>query len=810
MMNMKRNILWLGMLAMVLTFTMTVTACDDGSGSGGGGGIPSALVGKWYSKADPDTLMFEITSAGKITLNSANSDTLDLTVSGNTGELKSGSTVVGTFDYSISNGELSITNATGVMIPFTYLSPLIKKGGSTPGGDDGGEPVTPGGDTYTVTFSANGATSGTAPTAMTVTPGQDITLPGAGSLAKNGSSFGGWNVNSAGTGTTYQSGDYYTPSGNVTLYAKWNGGGQTNYTVTFNANGATSGTAPTAMTVTPGYDITLPGANSLAKTGSFFNGWSTSTAGTGTAYQPGDSFTPAGNVTLYAKWNVGAPNTFTVIFDLNGISGPEVPASRTVQPGGSITLLAIESQSAYVTFTGWNTAANGSGTNYAAYASYTPAGASAFITLYAQWDIVSINSLTSFAAKLAWLEEAAQSNTSYILEVDADEDVYPQQSLNLYNRTNTTITLRGVGANRTISGCYLGASAGVTLVLDSNITIAENGVSASGGSLIMNAGSAITGGSGVYVGENGTFTMNGGTISDGQSTGYGGGVYVFGGTFTMNDGTISDNRVGYTWTCYGGGVYVEEGTFIMNGGTISGNTVNATAYALGGGVYVSENAIFTMKGGTITENTVDSGNSFGGGVYVDGTFTMSGGTISSNTAPSSGGGVHVSDGTFTMSGTAKISGNTAATTTSIYYINGGGGVHVSDGTFTMNGGEISGNTSALYGGGVNLEGGTFTMRGGIISGNIARENGGGLSIDTWEGSFTKTGGTITGYLGDTANGNAVRDSSGNIVSGKGHAVYASYPGSGIIKRKEITAGSGDNLSFNCSETGNTFSGAWDY
>jgi len=32
MMNMKRNVFWLGMLAMVLTFGMTVVGCDDGSG----------------------------------------------------------------------------------------------------------------------------------------------------------------------------------------------------------------------------------------------------------------------------------------------------------------------------------------------------------------------------------------------------------------------------------------------------------------------------------------------------------------------------------------------------------------------------------------------------------------------------------------------------------------------------------------------------------------------------------------------------------------------------------------------------------
>jgi autotransporter-associated beta strand protein len=45
-------------------------------------------------------------------------------------------------------------------------------------------------------------------------------------------------------------------------------------------------------------------------------------------------------------------------------------------------------------------------------------------------------------------------------------------------------------------------------------------------------------------------------------------VFVSGnGTFMMNGGEISGNT-----SSYGGGVYVNDGTFTMNGGEISGNT----------------------------------------------------------------------------------------------------------------------------------------------------------------------------------------------------------------------------------------------
>ena len=48
-------------------------------------------------------------------------------------------------------------------------------------------------------------------------------------------------------------------------------------------------------------------------------------------------------------------------------------------------------------------------------------------------------------------------------------------------------------------------------------------------------------------------------------------------------------------------------------------------------------------------------------------------------------------------------------------------ININSGTFRMNGGEISGNTSSLYGGGVYVSGGTFTKTatGGVIYGNYA-------------------------------------------------------------------------------------------
>ncbi len=48
-----------------------------------------------------------------------------------------------------------------------------------------------------------------------------ITLPAASAVSRQYYTFGGWNTNSAGTGTNYNAGASYTPSSSSTLYAKW-------------------------------------------------------------------------------------------------------------------------------------------------------------------------------------------------------------------------------------------------------------------------------------------------------------------------------------------------------------------------------------------------------------------------------------------------------------------------------------------------------------------------------------------------------------------------------------------------------------
>jgi uncharacterized repeat protein (TIGR02543 family) len=141
--------------------------------------------------------------------------------------------------------------------------------------------------------------------------------------------------------------------------------------VTFNSNGGSGSMSnqvanvPTALTT-----------NSFTRTGYSFNNWNTAANGSGTSYANGATYSFSADVTLYAQWTA-LPN-HTVTFNSHGGSG-----SMSNQIANVPTALVLNSftRSGY-TFSGWNTAANGSGTFYANGSVYSFA---ADITLYAQW-----------------------------------------------------------------------------------------------------------------------------------------------------------------------------------------------------------------------------------------------------------------------------------------------------------------------------------------------------------------------------------------------------------------------------------------
>jgi len=378
------------------------------------------------------------------------------------------------------------------------------------------------------------------------------------------------------------------------------------YTVSFDANKG-SGTAPSPIPAKSGESIRLPNAGDLSRTKYTFGCWNTNASGTGTNYSAGEEFTvPTRDVTLYAKWEAAGSSAVSVtgvsldkpslslkvdeVYTLTATVSPSNATNKSVNWASSNPSVATVSTSGTVTAKSAGSAkitvstVDGNETD-----SCTVAVSSG-----------GIDSISGLANKLAWLESNAQSGGNYTIEVSANESIGPQM-IYYSGKNNITITLKGIGSNRTISLSSNGSMfkvrsdvySGLTLVLDNNITLQgrNNNTSSlimvyAGGMLKMNSGSTVMGNNSesdgsMNVGNGGIFIMNGGTIS-GNSAKDGGGVYVYyNGTFTMNNGNISGNSADR-----GGGVHVVDGgTFTMNGGTIDGNT----AKTRGGGVYYRGN-----------------------------------------------------------------------------------------------------------------------------------------------------------------------------------------------------------------------------
>lgn len=77
--------------------------------------------------------------------------------------------------------------------------------------------------TYTVSYNANTADSGTPPAAQTKTHGVDLALASnTGNLVKDGFVFDGWNTAADGSGTAFAEGATINLNADTTLYANWN------------------------------------------------------------------------------------------------------------------------------------------------------------------------------------------------------------------------------------------------------------------------------------------------------------------------------------------------------------------------------------------------------------------------------------------------------------------------------------------------------------------------------------------------------------------------------------------------------------
>ncbi len=229
---------------------------------------------------------------------------------------------------------------------------------------------------YTVAFVANG---GTGSMESDTTTGSTYLTPEC-EFTRTNYTFDGWALNSA-SGTKYGVGATISDiSANITLFATWreNSVPQTNYTVTFNANG---GSGSMASATTTGSTYTTPSCT-FTYAGHTFSKWAVNSP-SGTKYDAESTiYGITANITLYAIWETVVTN-YTVSFNANGGSGSMANKTTT---GSTYTTPSCTFTYSGKSFKEWalNSA---SGTKYAAGA--TISGISSNITLYAIWKDAS-------------------------------------------------------------------------------------------------------------------------------------------------------------------------------------------------------------------------------------------------------------------------------------------------------------------------------------------------------------------------------------------------------------------------------------
>jgi uncharacterized repeat protein (TIGR02543 family) len=483
--------------------------------------------------------------------------------------------------------------------------------------------------TYTVAYNGNGATGGAVPVdSNKYAFGATVTVLGnSGSLVNAGYTFSGWNTLANGSGTAYAAGATFAMgSGNLTLYAQWTQ--VPTYTVSYNGNGATGGVVPVdSNKYASGATVTVLGnSGSLVNAGFTFSGWNTLANGSGTAYAAGATFAMgSGNLTLYAQWT--QVPTYTVAYNANGATGGAVPVdSNKYALGATVTVLGNSGSlvNAGYTFSGWNTLANGSGTAYAAGATF--AMGSGNLTLYAQWTQVPTytvsynpNGATGGAVPVDSNKYASGATVTVLGNTGSLVNAG-------YTFSGWNTLVNGSGTAYAVGATFAMGSGNLTLYAQwtqvPTYTVAYNANGATGGAVPVDSNKYASGATVTVLGNSGSLVNAGYTFSGWNTLANGSGTaYAAGATFAMG----SSNLTLYAqWTASGATFTV---TYAGNGNTSGFGLPDPNQYTAGATVTVHGNLGYFFKPGYSFDgwNTAPDGS--GANRAIGQTFTMGTGNV---------------------------------------------------------------------------------------------------------------------------------------------------------------------------------------
>lgn len=209
---------------------------------------------------------------------------------------------------------------------------------------------------YTVTFNDN-YSSPAQTTTQTSHVAANLT---ANPWSRTGYTFGGWASSSANAtaGTVaYANSASYPFTSSTTLYAIWT---INTWNFAYDSNTATSGSAPSGGGVKDYNSLITVASNTYTKTDHRFNKWTTAQNGSGTSYNPSNTFNmPNQNVTLYAQWT----RVYTVtIGTLTNGGTSSISVTTSPAAAGETVTLTVSAQSGLRIVAGTLTATYGSDT----------------------------------------------------------------------------------------------------------------------------------------------------------------------------------------------------------------------------------------------------------------------------------------------------------------------------------------------------------------------------------------------------------------------------------------------------------------
>jgi hypothetical protein len=174
--------------------------------------------------------------------------------------------------------------------------------------------------------------------------------------------------------------------------------------------------------------------------------------------------------------------------------------------------------------------------------------------------------------------------------------------------------------------------AGRVIVIGADRTVTLDGLTITGGNLVL--GTPSPNGGGIFALENVNLTVRNSTIAGNEAL-FGGGIVFNNGTLTVINSTVRDNR-----SRDGGGIYNVAGVALIIGSTIADNEAGPLPDAQGGGLFNFGSTAFhgtmTVIRSTISGNRAVRG---GGGIFNgrDAVLAVHHSTVTANHAGAGGG-----------------------------------------------------------------------------------------------------------------------------------------------------------------------------